>query len=326
MKRTLLLLAISSLCISAVAVAQTNDVTSPLVITLNPEYPAPNSQATARVGSIAFNLNSATIAWLHNGDLVESGVGKTTHTFTAGAPGNRLIVTAVAQTPDGTIYENSVEINPASVDLVWESRSSSMPFYKGKSLYPRFGDLKIIALPEALDPDGIQYPASELMYVWSKDDEVLGKDSGYGRSSLVVTDPLYRTPVSIGVLVSTREGVPLASNTIDVDIFDPLVVLYEDSPLYGILFNRAVQDFNLTGTEVNLQAYPLFMASTRRNLEYQWSINAIPVNDFKGPLITFRNVEAQGGRASVGLTVLNNQTFAVPGSTQFTITYGSTSQ
>ena len=295
-----------------------------LLLVLTPERPKPNSVAMVEVKTTVFDLNRTTIGWLEDGKLMESGIGKTRHQFVAGKTGSSLILTAVVQTPEGGVVETSITVHPASVDLVWESPSTVPPFYRGKALYVMFGKLSITAIPDVIDQDGIQIPDSNLIYTWYKNTEILAKSSGYGRNVLVFSSPELRLPFTISVDVDLPDKTPVANETITINGSDPTVLMYENSPLYGILFNREVGTrATLTSKEITFEVFPYFFNTTNRNrLTYIWNINYIPASGFNGPFITLRDTGNQAGVSSVSVEVVNGNLFTEDITKAISINFG----
>jgi len=282
-----------------------------LFLVVNPKSPKPGSLAVVEVRAPSLNIGSAEIEWLENGKLVDGGIGKTTHPFTSGLAGSVITFTVRVKTATGAVKEKSVTVQPASVDLVWEASSTIPPFYKGKALYPLFGKLSIIALPEILDQDGRRIPDSNLVYTWTKGNEVQGNLSGYGRNIFKLASPELRFPFTVGVTIELTDGTVVASETITVNTSEPKVLVYENNPLYGVLFNRELgENVSLAGQEVVFEVYPFFFnTNDRSRLSYVWYVNGEEAPDFKGPRITLRKVGDESGTAKVSVQIVNTNLF-----------------
>ncbi len=294
-----------------------------LVFNVTPENPAPNTYASISVATTFFDLTTATIAWLENGKLAESGIGKTTHRVLMGKSGSSMVVSAVVKTLDGAIYEKQIAFRPTNVDLIWESPSSAPPFYKGKSLYGLFGQARIIAIPAITGADGKTISPRNILYKWSKNDEPLADHSGYGRNVFLLDTAELRTPIDISADVSTLDNNYRASGKVTLDTAEPLVLLYENSPLYGILFNHAITGmFSLVDKEATIEAFPYFFTVNDRNkLTYDWSVNGATTENFKGPSLTLRKESSEQGSAKVYLNVNNDASLIERGDSEFTISF-----
>jgi hypothetical protein len=334
-KATRLLLSLTALgmlCIGTLVSAQQPDFGSPdtsnpvpLVLIVTPENPKPNTLVTVEVATSETDLNQATIEWLNDGRLSESGLGKITHTVRTGPAGSAIRITAVVRPSDGSVHEESITLRPATLDLIWESQSTVPPFYKGKALYTQLNQVKVIAMPELIDSNGDQISSNDIKFTWMKGSEVLGDFSGFGRNTLTLVGPVLRPPLDISATVESRDGVYSAEGTIEIDVFDPTVLVYENSPLYGVLFNTAIaQNFSLTSQEVSFEAYPYFFGQTNRNkLTYQWSVNGTVSEGFKSSYLTLRNVSGQAGSGSIALDVTDGDKLVYGANTEFGITFGA---
>lgn len=296
-----------------------------LVLIVSPQNPKPNSYASIEVKTVLTDLTQANIGWLENGKLSESGVGKTRHTLLVGKTGSSVTVTSVVQAENSLVYEQSVVIRPESVDLIWESPSSVPPFYRGKALYTESSGIKIIAMPEIIGADGKKIATTNLFYKWRKDTTILGSLSGYGHSSLLIQESVLRTPFLIGVTATSKDGLYTAEGSISLDTVEPQVFVYEHSPLYGILFNHAIQNsFSLTARELVLEAFPFFFsASTREKLNYVWSVNGTQTEGSPGTSLTLRSPEGEKGTASVYLSVTGNENFGEGATAGIKLDFGS---
>ena len=331
----LMLLALGCGLLSTVAFAQydlgslnVKQDSSNIVLTISPEHPKPNTVVTITVKSVVADLQSVTVAWLENGQLAGSGIGRTTHTTVTGKLGSEKTITVLIQVSGDTVYEKSLILKPASVDLLWETSSSVPPFYKGKALYSLLGGLKVIAVPEVVDGNGARMSPEQLRYTWTKNGTVLGKESGYGKSSLTFASPGFRMPITVKVDVATLDGIIVASDNISVYDAQPNVSLYENSPLYGILFNRAVgSSFTLIGKEIALESFPYFFNTLdRQQLSYIWSVNSLRAEEFQGPAITLRETQQGAGQAKLSLSVTNPHAFTEFASQAFTVSFGNEQQ
>lgn len=308
----------------AVALAQ-QTLPNTLVLSLSPQNPRPGELVTVEVKTTSYDLSRADIGWLKDKNLAESGLGLTKYTFKAGTRGETTEVTVIVRTENELVFERSVLVRPATVDIIWETNNVSHPFYKGKSLYSQLSVIKFIAMPELVDQDGLFIPAENIYYTWKKDNEVLGSKSGYGKNSLLIDEVVLRTPLEIEVLAESKDRNYAASGKLSVDTVNPTILAYEDSPLYGTLFNRAlVGNFSLGSKEISIEVYPFYFNTANRNaLAYTWRINGRAVSGFEGPYLTLRNTTESTGSSRIRLDVSNPKSLVESASENFTITFGS---
>ena len=173
-----------------------------LSLITEPASPAPETQVTARVESFLFDLNRSKISWQVNGTTKKSAIGGVDFSFQLGKAGSVTNVKAIVDTPDGTRIEKELSIRPAGVDIAWEARSTTPPFYKGKALFPPEGDATLVALPALRDGSGNLIPESSLIYRWTVDREVQGSASGYGKNTYSFQGSVLSNPVSVKVEVA----------------------------------------------------------------------------------------------------------------------------
>lgn len=191
-------------------------------------------------------------------------------------------------------------VSAQSVDLLSQGASYTSPFYKGLALWPKQGLATMLAVPQ-----GLGNPAS-LNYRWIQDGTVLGNISGVGKSSMSFKDTLFSKPSTISVEIVSSNDEILAKNEVTLRPQNPLVVVYENNPLYGFMFHQEVGDtYRLEDAEVTFGAFPFFFdvpAQRKSTLTYKWSTNAGETQD--GSSVTYRTPEAGAGSSSVTLNIV----------------------
>lgn len=324
-RATIVSIMVASFCLAATVAYAQSGGGNQVVLVITPQNPRPNTEATIEVKAIFTELERANIGWLENGKLSESGLGKTIHRFVVGDVGSSIEITVVASSVEGIVYEKSITVRPELVDVVWETTTTVPPFYRGKALHTMFGGLRIVAVPTIVDEFGEKIDPKELYYTWKKDTTVFGSKSGYGKQSFVFSDPEFRYPLEISVSVSDKSGLFSADQTVFIDAAEPMALLYENSPLYGILFNRAIRsEFVLTGREATFELFPYFFNTrSRNNLTYSWTVNGAEATEFKGPYLTVRNVGGGSGTASASFDVQNLEKLLEGASGGLTIKFGN---
>ncbi|MDD5050584.1 MAG: hypothetical protein PHV93_02470 [Candidatus Pacebacteria bacterium] len=287
------------LSVSAEIIAPENSVT----LSIQPQNPEPNSQVDATLEGYLFDLQKAKISWFLNGALKETGTGKTDFSFTTGDPGKTIILKAVVDASDGTHAEKELSVQAANVDLAWEALSYTPPFYKGKSLFPPQGIVKVVALPDLTDGSGNLIAPEKLVYKWTKDREILGDDSGYGKNMYVFSGDIFARPVTIEVEVSALSGNQTAANTIVITPTAPKATLYENNPLFGIEYEKPIpQNFSLQNPEIKIEAVPYFF-NEKEALTFSWNMNGNPITSGQSP--SGRSVVLRhNGEAGISLLTL----------------------
>jgi len=190
------------------------------------------------------------------------------------------------------------------VDLLWQGEVYTPPFYEGRSLWTYQSRLSVTAMPNIPN-------ASSLYYRWTKDGTVLGSLSGINKRSITFTDSVLSLPIEIKVdLRDGEDGPVLGSSTIELRAGAPRLLVVENNPLYGVLFNRAVDsEYLLSGDEVTFAALPMFTSVTFRAapaLALSWLTNSGDRRE--GAEVTYRKPEDTSGSSVVRLRMNNSNT------------------
>jgi len=275
---------------------------------IRPERPKPYDTVIVYMESYSIDLQSSEISWFVDGELKKREVGSKNLTFEVGGLGSISNVTAVIQTYDGGVFKKSLNIRPADVDMIWESESYTPPFYKGKSRFSYQGDLKVVAIPSIIREDGTKVPAKSLLYTWKKDGRVMADQSGYGLNTFKTSGSVPIRSTTIEVEVSTTDSLYVAGSSISINPERPNLIIYENNPVYGILFNRSLgTSLPVSKDELVLSAVPYFfdvVGKDGKNLDYKWVLGGEENREF-GSNIVLRRVGDQGGKTSVSLRVSN---------------------
>ena len=268
--KTLLVLA-ATFSFASISFAQN----ATIYITTTPNNPRAGDSVTLTVGSDMINLNSAKIVWYIDGVARKDTTSKTI-TIKAKTSGDSTSIRVVIETPDGVIAEASSSITPAGVDIVVEPVAYTMPFYEGKPFFVKQGTVRIIALPDVIS-NGTRLSSKDLYFIWSNNDTVLG-DSGPGKDSITINGGIPIRDLNISVEVRDDTGAILAQNSKLIPAGDPSILFYENNPLLGILYNKAVVGNYFLGTreELDILAKPFsfsFAGNTPSNSSYDWYVN-----------------------------------------------------
>jgi hypothetical protein len=288
---------------------------TPLVVTVNvsPENPRPGDNVRMEVVTYSTDLGRAQIGWYEDNVLIKSGLGLTTHTTKAGPAGSHKQIRIVIRAEDGFVHEEILDIRPAVVDIIWEARSTVPPFYKGKALYTILGTIKINAFPYMIDESGQVIDPKTMTYTWRLNRRVQGNRSGPGKQSIIFDqrDSIYRTPFELGVTVSDPSGKHFADNDVEIDVGKSTLLFYENNPIFGILFNKALYgQYGLKEKELALEAFPFYLdAPNRRDsqLKYEWTVNQDTYTKYGDPTLVLRNEENLSGQTDINLEVYNER-------------------
>jgi hypothetical protein len=271
-----------------------------------PETPSPGTKVTVSVESFSTDLGSASILWQIDGKTLNKGVGMKSVVITAPQLGKTITVSAAIMTVEGREVKKSIVIKPAGVDLVWESEGYTPPLYKGKAFFAYQNILHVTAIPHFSTAGGEADPKT-LTYKWTVNDKVVQNQSGYGKSSIAIQNDLPR-PFEILVEVSTPTGSNKAASRIQLTPGEPSISFYEEDPLYGVLYNRAIIDqIRLGNQEISIRAVP-FAFSIFKNfpLTFNWSVNNLERSDLStNESITLRTKGDTEGTSRISLSIRN---------------------
>ena len=286
-----------------------SDLNNLLSVEINPHIPRANEKVSISIQSFRVDLNRADIAWFVNGDLVNSGTGLRSFSFTTGPRGTVSLIEIVMKPLGGIAFTKTLRIAPADVDIVWQTDAYVPPFYKGKTLYTYGTPITFVALPSFIQTDGSSLAASNLVYKWYTDtDTVFDTQSGYGKNTLSFDDASF-LPRHVEVDVSSIDNTFKAHTAIDVSAESTQILLYQNNPLLGILFNTSAQNLSLVSNEITLTATPYFFNTSLRenpSMNYLWSINGSPIAEQdNNSSVTFRKEGNISGASNVGVTVKN---------------------
>jgi hypothetical protein len=301
-----------------------------LMIGLTPAHPGPHDHVHLTVQSSAIDLSQSAITWSSNGTVMAQGMGVTSADVVAGALGTQTKIGVEADAPDGTIARAQAVIAPTEVDLLFEADSYVPPFYKGRALPSANTNVIVQAIPHFVNPDGSEMAAAKLVYTWKKDGQVMGTLSGTGKSSAIIPAPLLYGSDDISVDVASADNTLSGTASVNVASVDPGVVLYEDHPLYGILYNNALRASTfIPESEMTFAAVPYFAAIGSPNdstLQYAWNINGAAIAaDPKDPSEITINANNSSGIALIGLELTDAINYFLDAKGGWSVTLSSVS-
>ncbi len=295
---------------------------SVLEIGVSPEHPVPGNTVTLTVSDPAQETGTTAYMWLVNGATVDQGVDHTSISITAGTLGAAQTIRVVA-IENGVPRGDAVAIiRPASVDIVWEGVTYTPPLYIGRPLPSGQSTVRIMAIPH-LTTNGNEVSANSLVYSWKIDGVYTQKQSGYGKSSITMTPPRFATAFNVSVVAGTRDGTIVAENSVRIEPQTPSVIIYENAPLLGMRFDRALTGlFPFVDEEVSFIAYPMF-ASDLNDVSFTWNLDTIPfaVDPLKPRAATFRKVGGGSGTHAVSVSFESAKKFLEHADASFQLTF-----
>ncbi|MDQ5911883.1 MAG: hypothetical protein QG568_96 [Patescibacteria group bacterium] len=281
-----------------------------LVTEITPEIPKPGDTVTITTNLYGdINLNTTLITWRINGVVELRGIGKKDFTFIMGDSGKLTTVDFEAFPTNAPLITKSFQFAPVDVDILWQANTYTPPFYKGKALFTPESNVTFIALPNIII-GGKRVDPSEVVYNWKVDRTVDGENSGFGKSSYDFTGDIILKPTLVQAEVYAASNPAFKGmNGFQISHIFPQALMYEDSPVYGILFNKALRNqYTAKSDEVELSLIPFFFSTDGKNagVTYKWNLNtaALAIPEYQNSAI-FRRKDDKKGSASVTVTIGN---------------------
>lgn len=228
-------------------------------------------------------VKNSIFVWKIDGVIFKEGGGENRANFTLS---KKTKIDLKITTESGFIIERSFDFDPKKIIIIWESRTYTPPFYKGKSFFTPESTVILNAIN--LDQEN-PLTNKRNNYVWKRDSTVLGKQSGVGYSSLAHEDdilgiePLFKVTLSN---IKSFNDTSTSNNSFNneallrVRSLPTEIISYEKSPLLGVLFNKTIKNtYSLDKTETTIVSYPLnYSFSSLFSGLYTWYINDVKIN------------------------------------------------
>jgi len=297
-----------------------------LVVNVSPRQPGPFQNITITVEDYSRNINSLNISWSLDGKVAQTGIGLKEYKLESGALGT---VNNVSINIGGVV--RTVSIRPALVDLLWQSDTYTPPFYAGKALHSNQDPITIVAEPFFLNSKKERLDPTKLIYDWEVDGKASGTDSGYGKKTLTITPSILIKPVEVEVIVSSTDGVYASSAMIVIPDTKPEIIAYENHPLYGIIFQRALnnKDFIMAGSEAKISAIPFFFSNQQKKsnkISYDWKLNNSAISEKKEEIVFRKPDNVRQGSSRISLTAKNSERFMQFSDVNFNISFTNESE
>lgn len=301
--RSVFLISVAFVLFTQTAIAQSfdglGDFGTPFTLSISPEHPAPYGRVSISTVSSFLDLANATMVVTASGKRVYEGSVQPV-AVTLGGAGSVARV-EVAITASGTTYRETLSIQPQDVVLIIEPVSSAPPLYPGKPLTPLGGDVRVVAVANLRSAGGVALDPGTLSYAWTVEGARIANASGIGKSAILVASPMQYRARDVSVAVANRDGSLVSGDTISLSSWEPSVRIYENDPLLGIRFDRALgNSYRITVAESTLYAAPFSLPTTFGAPLLQWFLNGSPVQT--GNSITLRPTGSGRGEASLSLT------------------------
>ncbi len=287
-------------------------------ISISPQYPAPNSQATLSFVSSTLDLANATLSVsVADKNIYQGSVRPVAVTVGMAGSVADVVVTIIS---NRVSHEQVVSIQPQDVVLIAEPVSSAPPLYLGKPSVPPSGNVRVVAVANIRDEDGASIPSSSLSYSWTVDGTQIANSSGIGKSAIIVASPFQYRLRAVSVAVTSQDKSLVGGASLSITAGDPVVRIYENDPLLGILFNRSLSGYSLLGAEATLYGAPFSFPTTGGTPLLRWFLNGDAAE--RGSSITLRPTGS--GQGSASLSLVASARGDVTATTILPISFGTT--
>jgi hypothetical protein len=137
-------------------------------------------------------------------------------------------------------------------------------------------------------------------------------------------DSIFSKPVTFHVEIDSTQDEILAENSMTLTPTVPALFIYENNPLYGLMFHREIPGtYKLEDKEVTFDVFPFFFDTALRNnsnLVYTWNTNA---GESKvGPSVTYRVPEEGAGSSAVEVSAVMPDKIMPAVSQSFLVQFG----
>ena len=271
---------------------------TPFTVSVRPQYPTPQSQASISFISTSLDLANALLTVSVAGKEIYRGAVQPVG-ITLGNAGSVANV-KVTISSGGVTHSQTIFIQPQDVILVAEPISSAPPLYPGKPLVPIGGSVRVVAMANLRDARGKTIGPANLSYAWTVDNTQIANSSGIGKAAILVASPLQYRARSVSVAVTSQNGSLVGGASLSLMAQEPTVRLYRNDPLLGIRFDRALSgEYAINTAEASLYAAPFSLSTAGGAPLLQWSLNGSPAQT--GNSITLRPGGQGQGSSSLSL-------------------------
>lgn len=281
---------------------------------MTPAYPKPGEKVRIEARSALLDLQLGEIVWSVNGVERTRGNGLTEIELSAPPLGGETRVRAAFFEEGFERTQAESVVRPVEIDLLWESDSYTPVWYRGRALPSAGTSLRVEAVPRFERPDGTLVPNTDIVFTWKRDGYVIASASGRGKAKALLESPPLFGEDTISVEARSADGMFVGEASVEIESRDPVLSLYENHPLFGVLYHRALTaDNQLPEEEVTFSAIPYFTDSKTAHgpgLTYEWRVDRNLVqNDPAKPNEITINAEGSSGVATIDLSLSQADNF-----------------
>jgi hypothetical protein len=299
-----------------------------LFIKLAPLHPGPGDVVHLSIHSSILDLTEAEVLWHVNQKTVAAGVEVDAIDVTMGALGTATDLEVFVVTSDGTGASATAAIIPTELDLLVDSDSYVPPFFRGRPSASAGTNLYLQAIPQFKRPEGPPVLNSEIIYTWRQNGEVIGDISGRGKSTARIPARHLFGTEKISVEARTSDGLLSNESSFSFNPVEPVLTLYQNHPLYGILYHQALAPATFVPeTEMTFVAVPYFAGVVNENdraLVFDWRVNgkAIAQSQTNPSTLTI-NAANSSGVALIELVLTHATNFYMDAKGLWNITFST---
>lgn len=276
----------------------TEDPSASFTMGASPEYPTPHSKATLSFVSSFLNLANATVSVSVDGKEIYTGAVHPV-SVTLGRAGKAVEVTATVSY-NGSEYTQTLTLRPQDVVLVAEPLASAPVLYPGKPRIPLEGTVRVVAIANVRNSQGAVINPAALSYAWKVDETQLIPSSGIGKTAIVVSSPPQHRGREVSVVITNADATLTGGASLSILSEEPSVRVYENDPLLGIRYDRALSGrYAIGSTESTLFAAPFSFPTKGGQPTIEWFLNGSFAQS--GSSITLRPSGSGGGTASLSV-------------------------
>jgi len=267
----------------AVGYGQISPPEEEISIIVSPGNPGANDLVSLTVISSLSLLQNSLITWTKNGVNEKSGLGETRHQTRVGGLGGVTNITVTVSDNDSSL-QKSVSIRPAEVKLIWEADSYTPVFYKGKGLASYQSKVKVVAIPSLINSSGNKLGDGGLIYEWSLDGKLDGKQSGTGKNVFNFKGGIVPRPKRVTLFVRSQDSFISARKSILVNFVEPRILVYKENPLTKMKGVFSMNVGSVKEGESTFVVEPYFFseeAIDKNLLDYKWIVDGRVFNNLE---------------------------------------------
>ena len=255
---------------------------SSIILTTTPQYPAPGQQVQIQALSPLINLSQSQITWLQDGRRIAQGIGMVSTSITVGALGETTDVIADITTAEGLHMKSETRLTSSQIDLLYDGDTYIPPLYRGRSLPSAGTVLELHALPWFKTKKGTWVTPSNIIFTWRQGGAIFASASGLGKNTARIPLAPFVSATTITVDAVSVDNTFSGQARIQIPIVEPLLDLYQDHPLFGIMSHQALSDGSaIRDTRASFQIIPYFAPTHSTHdprMSYEWTVDGTPVS------------------------------------------------